>query len=124
MLVRLGQRIAGGSARKAALGADRQLIKRNMLCCFLDPMAQGINSLEARRLAADETQHDAFAARYEAQRCKIPRPRGIVFEQEVVGPGAGEEALRNRLVSALAEIPAAEISPTHVHTDDHIGRTG
>jgi hypothetical protein len=116
--------IAGGGARKTALRTDCQLIKRNMLCCFLDPVAQGVDSLEARALAADETKHDAFAARHEAQRCEVPRPRRIVFEQEVVGPGAGEEALRNRLVSALAEIPAAEISPTHVHADDHIRGTG
>src|SRR5437588_141127 len=63
LLLRLGQRIAGGGARKTALRTDRQLIKRNMLRRFLDPAAQGINALESRGLAADETQHNAFAAR-------------------------------------------------------------
>src|SRR5262245_50178072 len=113
-LVRLAQRIARRTAGEAALRADRQPLEADVLRRFVGAASQAIHAFKHGRLAADEPEHDALPLGHEAQRRKVARPRRVVFEQEVVRVGAREEALRDRLVSAIGEMAAPEVAAAHM----------
>ena len=73
-------------------------------------------------MRADQAEHDALGLRHEAQRREIAGARRVVFEQEVIDLGVGEETLGHRFVTAGAEIMALEIAAAHMNADDDIGR--
>src|SRR5215472_10185736 len=83
-LLRLGERVAAGAAGEAALRANGEPLGGDILRRFLDAPLQAIDRFERRRFAADQPEHHALSLWDEAQRCKVPCSRRVIFEQEMV----------------------------------------
>ena len=58
----------------------------------------------------------------EAQRREVAGALGVVFEQEVIDVGVGEESLGDQLIAARAEIMTLEIAAAHMHAEHHVSR--
>ena len=86
-LIGLAQRIAGDRRGKAALRADRELRQIDVTRGVVDAAAQIVVTLQRRRLAADEAEHDALVLRHKPQRLEIAGARRVVFEQEMADLG-------------------------------------
>jgi hypothetical protein len=65
-LVRLGERVAAGAAGEAALRANREALRGDILRRFIDAPLQAIDRFEYRRFAADQPEHYALSLRDEA----------------------------------------------------------
>src|SRR5712691_12624684 len=109
-LVLLGERVSRDARGETALRADGEPVEIDSAGRFFDSTFQCVQALQRRRFAADEAEDDALAVRHEPQRPKVARARRVVFEEEVIDVGAGEEPLGNRLVAAGAEIVAAVVA--------------
>jgi len=119
-LLRLGQRIAAGAAGKAALGADGESLRGNILGGLIDTPLQTIDRFEYRCFGADQPEHDAFPPRDETKWRKVARSHRVIFEQEMVCLRLGKKTLRNPFVSAIGEMAAPKVAAAHVDADDHV----
>jgi hypothetical protein len=66
----------------------------------------------------------ALGLRHQAQWRKIAGAGRIIFEQEVVDVGLGEEPFRDRCVAAGCEGVALEVAAAHVDANRHAGKAG
>ena len=120
--LRFGDRIANCRTGKAALGADRETVEVDGLGRLVDAPPEHVQILKVRRLAADETQHDALAPWHQSQRSKASGPRGIVFEEEVIDFDPGKYTFRDCIVSTFAQVAPFVIAMAYVQADDYIAR--
>src|SRR5262249_16354589 len=124
-LVRLGERVAAGAAGEAALRANGEPLRGDILRRFIDASLQAIDRFEHRRFAADQPEHYALSLRDEAQRCKIACSWGVILKQEMVRVRARKKTLRNPFVSAVCQVATPEVAAAHVDADyDLIGTPG
>src|SRR5262249_53788743 len=78
---------------------------------------------EHGRLGAHKAEHNAFGLGHETQWCKITGAGRIVFEEEVIDFGLGEETLCHGLITTRAEVVALEVAAAHVNANCHAGGT-
>src|SRR5262245_24297586 len=122
-LVRLGERVAAGAAGEAALRANGEPLRGDILRRFIDAPLQPVDRFEYWRFAADQPEHYALFLRDEAQRRKITCSRGVILKQEMVRVRAHEKTLRNPFVSAVCEVATPEVAAAHVDADDDLPGT-
>ena len=69
------QGVARNGAGKAALGAEREALDRNIFCGLADAAFELLFAFELRLLGRDEPENSNLAARQVAQRCEAAGAR-------------------------------------------------
>src|SRR3984957_15408252 len=121
-LVRFRQIVAVRGGGKAALVTERALLQRDVARGLVDAALDFVLAFGRRVLRTHQPDHDRDALRREAERREIARALVVVFEEEAVDLHLVEQNFRDRLITALRDPGALEISAAQMHRNRHVLR--
>src|SRR5262245_19762467 len=84
LLVVFADQITHYVGRKAALGADGNLLQGHESSRLIDASFKVIDRFQLRDLGAHQSEYDDLSFRQKSQRLKAARSRAVIFEQEAI----------------------------------------
>ena len=102
--------VAADAGGEAALRRQSKLVERRVARRLFDAPFQLVLGFHLRTFGRDETKHGGLAFGQEAQRRKAAGARRIVFQEIAVDGDVVEENFGDRIVAALGDPGAGEIS--------------
>src|SRR5271156_1827374 len=100
-LVRRRDAIAGRSARKSALRANRELVKSDESGGLVDSALERILRFELGKFARDQSEHDGLVFRHQPQRLETSGTRRVIFQKIRVDIDLIEQGVSHEVVATL-----------------------
>src|SRR4051812_9244568 len=107
LLVVLADEVADHVRAEAALRAYREALERDVLRSFFHLPRQLVEGFQFGNFGTYDSEHHDLVLWHEAQRREASGARRVVFQEEAAVRQLVEEALRDRVVAALAVPHAA-----------------
>src|SRR5262247_2759743 len=114
LLVVDGDLVTVVGARKAALGAQAEILERDVLRGRFDAALEIVLRLERGHLRADQPEHHLLALRHETQGLEAAGAIGVVLQEERVHVEPGEDRLGDGVVAAARHPGGLEVAPARV----------